>query len=250
MVPVVAVPTTSGTGSEVGRASVITEQATHTKRIIFHPRMLPGRVICDPELTVGLPPKITAWVGMDALSHNLEAWCAPGFHPQADGIALEGMRLVRRSLVRAVQNGADLPARAEMMAASLMGATAFQKGLGAMHAIAHPVGAVHDTHHGLTNAVVMPYVLEHNREAIADRLAEAARYLGIDGGFDGFLRWVRDLREQLAIPDHLGDLGVSEGAAVALVDAVLADPSGGTNPIPLERAGVERLLRRVAGSSR
>jgi len=231
MVPVVAVPTTSGTGSEVGRASVITEESSHTKRIIFHPGMLPQQVICDPELTIGLPPSITAAVGMDALSHNLEAFCAPGFHPQADGIALEGMRLIHRSLPRAVRDGADIAARSDMMAASLMGATAFQKGLGAMHSMAHPLGANLDLHHGLTNAIVMPYVLCANRSVIADRMTDLARYLDLpDPGFMAVLDWVLALRVELGIPHTLSEVGVTLAHAEALAPQAFLDPSTGSNP--------------------
>ncbi|MCH7486605.1 MAG: iron-containing alcohol dehydrogenase, partial [Proteobacteria bacterium] len=189
--PIVAVPTTAGTGSEVGRAAVITEEDTHTKKIIFHPRMLPGVVISDPALCVGLPPHITAATGMDAFAHCLEAYSAPAFHPMADGIALEGMRLVHDWLPAAVKDGTDLAARANMMAAASMGATAFQKGLGAIHSLSHPVGAIYDTHHGLTNAVFTPYVLAFNRPAIEDRMARLARYLGLaKPSFEGVMDWV------------------------------------------------------------
>src|SRR5271167_4336839 len=205
--PIVAVPTTSGTGSEVGRAGVITDEATHTKKIIFHPGMMPKIAILDPELTIGLPPRLTAGVGMDALSHCLEAYCAPGFHPLADGVAVEGMRLVKNYLPRAVRNGADIEARGMMMAAAAMGATAFQKGLGAMHALSHPIGALHGTHHGMTNAVFMPYVLEHNRVAIADRIARLSGYLGLPMNFDAFLDWVLALRAEIGVPDTLVALG-------------------------------------------
>ena len=233
MAPVVAVPTTSGTGSEVGRASVIVEEATHTKRIIFHARMLPAKVVCDPELTLGLPAGITAAVGMDALSHNLEAWCAPGFHPQADGIAAEGTRLVHLALRRAFSDGADVEARAWMMAASLMGATAFQKGLGAMHAMSHPIGAVLDAHHGLTNAVVMPYVLMRNRSVIGDRCGRLAAYLGVGSTFSAFLDWVLALREDLGIHHTTAALGFTADHVEALAPMAHADPSAGGNPIPL-----------------
>src|SRR3954451_6080835 len=208
--PIIAVPTTSGTGSEVGRASVITDESTHVKKIIFHPKMLPAIVIDDPELTVGLPPHITAATGMDALSHCLEAYCAPGFHPLADGIALEGMRLIAKWLPRAVEEGTDLEARGNMLAAAAMGATAFQKGLGGMHALSHPIGAGGGTHHGLTNAVLMPYVLAFNRAEAGERLARLAAYIGLaDASFDGFLAWVVELRRRLAIPSTLAELKVS-----------------------------------------
>ena len=242
MAPVVAVPTAAGTGSEVGRASVITDTRDHTKKIIFHPRMLPALVILDPELTVGLPPKITAAVGMDALSHNLEAYCAPGFHPLADGIAVEGMRLVKDYLPRAVANGADLEARAHMLVASTMGATAFQKGLGAMHSLSHPCSANLDTHHGLTNAVVMPYVLAWNREAIAAKLARLAAYLGLeDRSFAGVQNWVLELRRQIDIPHTLANIGVEEKHARPFAPQALSDPSTGGNPLPMTAADFEQL---------
>lgn len=246
MAPCVAVPTTSGTGSEVGRASVIVDAATHTKKILFHANMLPGRVIADPALTVGLPSHITAAVGMDALSHNLEAWCAPSFHPQAVGIAAEGMRLIHRSLVDAVHHPDDLGARARMMAASLMGATAFQRGLGAMHAMAHPVGAVFDAHHGLINAVVMPYVLCRNRDAISTRMVRLSAYIGLPHpGFRAFLDWVLELRDTLGIPKTLADLGVTEADCGRLAAMAVVDPSAGSNPIALTEEDYAELFRRA-----
>lgn len=244
MAPVVAVPTTSGTGSEVGRASVITDEDTHIKKIIFHPRMLPGKVIADPALTLGLPPSITAWTGMDALSHNLEAYCAPGFHPLADGVAVEGFRLVNEALIPAFRDGRDIDARAKMMAASAMGATAFQKGLGAMHAMAHPIGAVLDAHHGLTNAIVMPYVLVFNREAVSARLARAAAYMGLaNASFEGYLQWVLDLRTELGIPHTLQAVGMDAARCAELAPMAAADPSAGGNPIALDAASLEKLYR-------
>lgn len=246
MAPVVAVPTTSGTGSEVGRASVIVHEATHRKAIIFHPGMLPERVICDPELTVSLPASITAAVGMDALSHNLEALCAPGFHPQADGIALEAMRQVHLALRRAVTDGTDVPARALMMASSMMGATAFQKGLGAMHSMSHAMGGALNSPHGLTNAVVMPYVLVFNRSAIDERMQRLARVLDLPSpGFDAVLRWVLELRESLGIPHTTADLGFREEHAAALAPAAAADSTAPTNPIPLSEAILEQLFLRA-----
>ncbi|APZ44400.1 iron-containing alcohol dehydrogenase [Acidihalobacter ferrooxydans] len=246
---VVAVPTTAGTGSEMGRAAVIVNEAEQRKVIVFHPRMLPGEVIMDPELTVGLPSKLTAWTGLDALAHCLEAWCAPGFHPLADGIALEGMRLIHDSLPRAYADGADLRARGDMLAAAGMGATAFQKGLGAIHALSHPVGAHYDTHHGLTNAVFMPYVLVFNRPAIETRLEAAARYLGLpQPGFDGFLQWVMALREQLDIPHTLAELGVDAAAAGRIAAEAEQDPSAAGNPVPVKAPELERIfLAAVAG---
>ena len=234
MAPVVAVPTTAGTGSEVGRASVITDLADHTKKIIFHPRMLPAIVIEDPELTVGLPAHVTAATGMDALSHCLEAWCAPSYHPLADGIAAEGMRLVREWLPVAVRDGANLEARSHMLIASSMGATAFQKGLGAMHSLSHPCGANLNTHHGLTNAVVMPYVLAWNRRAIEERMVRLAAYLGLrQASFDAFLDWVLELREEIGIPHTLAAIGVREEHAAPFAPQALADPSTGGNPLPM-----------------
>jgi alcohol dehydrogenase len=229
--PVVAVPTTAGTGSETGRAGVITDEATHTKKIIFHPKMMPRVVIADPELTVGLPPKVTAATGMDAFAHCLEAYCAPFFHPYADGIALEGMRLVKEYLPRAVADGKDIAARAHMLAASQMGSTAFQKGLGAIHSLSHPVGAVLDTHHGLTNAVVMPYVLQFNQRAIALKIERLARYLGLKPGFDGFLDWVIELRRTIGIPHTLAELGVTTDQLERFSAMAAEDPTAGGNPV-------------------
>ena len=234
MAPVVAVPTTSGTGSEVGRSSVITDERDHTKKIIFHPRMLPALVIADPELTLGLPPKITAAVGMDALSHNLEAFCSPFYHPIAQGVALEGIRLVKEWLPVAFKDGANVAARSHMMIASTMGAAAFQKGLGGMHAMSHPCGAVLDTHHGLSNAVVMPYVLVFNRPAIEDRLTALARYLNLAApSFDAVLNWVLALREELEIPATLAEIGVTDAHVSQLASMAAVDPSVGGNPMPL-----------------
>lgn len=244
MVPVVAVPTTSGTGSEVGRASVILDEAVSVKKIIFHPKMLPARVICDPALTVGLPPALTAATGIDALSHNLEAWCAPGFHPQADGIATQGIILIQQSLLAAYKDGSDLDARGKMMAASLMGATAFQKGLGAMHSIAHVVGAHLHAHHGLLNAIVMPYVLVHNRPAIDARIAQLARCMGLEPTFEAFLAWVLELRAATNTPHTLDAVGVTEAHVAAFAAASVDDPSTGSNPLPMDAAAFESLYRR------
>ena len=241
--PIVAVPTTSGTGSEVGRASVITDVRDHTKKIIFHPRMQPSLVIADPQLTVGLPPQLTAAVGMDALSHNLEAFCAPSYHPMADGIALEGMRLIRQWLARAVADGSDLEARAHMMIASSMGATAFQKGLGAMHSLSHPCSAYFNTHHGLTNAVVMPYVLAWNRAALEDKMAHLGRVLGLEPRFGAVLDWILELRATLAIPATLRELGVTEERIDTLAACALQDPSTGGNPVSLTQADFAALYR-------
>ncbi len=208
--PVVAVPTTAGTGSEVGRAGVITNLATHTKKVIFHPGMMPREVILDPELTVGLPPALTAGTGMDALAHCLEAYASPFYHPMAEGIAVEGIRLCKEYLPRAYRDGTDLEARANMLSAAAMGATAFQKGLGAIHALSHPVGALYNTHHGLTNAVFMPYVLDFNREALWDKIDRLSAWLGIEDGFPGFLDFILRLRRDLGIPHTLDRIGVDE----------------------------------------
>jgi len=242
--PVVAVPTTAGTGSEVGRASVILNEETHQKKIIFHPKMMPRVVIADAELTVGLPRGVTAATGIDAFVHCFEAYCAPGFHPLADGVALEGMRLIHRYLPRACADGKDLEARQQMLAAASMGATAFQKGLGGVHAIAHPVGSWFNTHHGLTNAVILPYVMTFNRAAIADKADVIARVMNLpDRGFDGFLNWVMKLRSDLGIPHSLAEIGVNTGNAVTIGREAAIDPSAGGNPVPVTAAHLEHIFR-------
>ncbi len=241
--PIIAVPTTAGTGSEVGRASVITNSETHAKKIIFHPKVLPTVVICDPELTVGMPKFITAGTGLDAFAHCVEAFSSPHYHPMSQGIALEGMRLVKDYLPRAYADGTDIEARAQMMSAAAMGATAFQKGLGAIHAMSHPVGAVFNTHHGTTNAVCMPAVLEFNAPVIADRFQQAAAYLGIDGGFDGFRSFVQEFNDSLAIPRNLSDLGVTKAAIPELVQGAIIDPSCGGNPIQLNQQNITELFK-------
>lgn len=240
--PIVAVPTTAGTGSEVGRASIITNSATQEKKIIFHPKMLPAVVICDPELTVGMPQFLTAGTGLDAFAHCVEAFSSPHYHPMSQGIALEGMRLVKEYLPRAYADGTDIEARAQMMSAAAMGATAFQKGLGAIHAISHPIGAVHHTHHGTTNAVCMPAVLQFNRAAIADRFERAASYLNIEGGFDGFCAYVDALNASMNIPKGLIELGVTDPDIDALVASALNDPSCGGNPVELTEENLKPLL--------
>ena len=246
--PNIAVPTTAGTGSEVGRASVLTNTETLEKKIIFHPKLLPSVVIADPELTVGMPSFITAGTGMDAFAHCLEAFCSPHYHPMSQGIALEGLRLVKENLQRAFDTPDDLEARAHMMSAAMMGATAFQKGLGAIHALSHPIGAIYHTHHGTTNAVVMQAVLEANRPAIEDRLAMAAQYLGIEGGYDGFHAFVGDLNTRLGIPANLAALGVTDPDRDAILQGALKDPSCGGNPIEMTedytRALIERVLKQ------
>ncbi len=240
--PIVAVPTTAGTGSEVGRASVITNSQTHVKKIIFHPKVLPTVVICDPELTRGMPKVITTGTGMDAFAHCLEAYCSPHYHPMSQGIALEGMRLVKENLPKAYHDGTDIGARANMMSAAAMGATAFQKGLGAVHALSHPVGAIYNTHHGMTNAVVIPPVLRLNRPEIEKRIAAAAAYLDIEGGFDGFYDYVLELRKELAVPDKLAELDVGTDRIDELTEMALEDPSCGGNPIELTTENVKQLF--------
>jgi alcohol dehydrogenase class IV len=243
--PIVAVPTTAGTGSEVGRAAVVTDEATRTKKIIFHPRMMPKVTICDPALTVGMPPLITAGTGMDAFAHCLEAYCAPFYHPLADGIAVEGIRLVKENLARAVKNGQDLDARAHMMAAAAMGATAFQKGLGAIHALSHPVGALHDTHHGLTNGVFMPYVLAFNRAAIEPRIKRLAAYIGLRPTFRAFLDWVLELRADIGVPHTLAGLNVDGEHIDRIVAMAPQDPTAGGNPRPFDRRAARTLFKRA-----
>lgn len=246
MAPTIAIPTTAGTGSEVGRASVIVDEASHSKKIIFHPDMLPAMVIADPQLTRGLPPPITAATGLDAFVHNLEAWCAPGYHPMADGIALEGMRLIKQWLPTAFANGDDLTARSHMLVASSMGATAFQKGLGAVHALAHPLGALFDAHHGLLNAILLPYILVANRPAIEDKLAHVARCLDLEEySFDGFFNWLLTFRKELQIPDHLQAIGINTEQAQKIGELALQDPSAGGNPIPLTAQQYTEIFTRA-----
>ncbi len=231
--PVIAIPTTAGTGSEVGRAGVVINENEQRKVIVFHPKMLPVAVLCDPELTVGLPERLTVGTGMDALSHSLEALCAPSFHPMAHGIAVEGCRLVLEHLPRVVADPGDLASRTQMMASASMGAVAFQKGLGAMHALSHPIGAAFDTHHGMTNAVVMPYVLDANRLVVEPTIDALAAYVGIDGGFGGFLHHILELRAGLNVPNTLVELGVDPGRVDDIAAAAVVDPSAAGNPQPL-----------------
>ena len=244
--PIVAVPTTAGTGSEVGRASVITNSITQQKKIIFHPKFLPTVVICDPELTVGMPKFITAGTGLDAFAHCVEAYCSPHYHPMSQGMALEGMRLVKEYLPRAYSDATDLEARSHMMSAAAMGATAFQKGLGAIHALSHPIGAIYHTHHGTTNAVCMPAVLQFNKPAIKDTLAEAANYLGISGGFDGFCKFVDELNDSLAIPKSLAGLGIENPDIDRIVSGALIDPSTGGNPIKMTEENTRKLIIEIS----
>jgi len=244
--PVIAVPTTSGTGSEVGRAGVITNLDDHTKRIIFHPKMLPAIVIEDPRVTAGLPAHLTAAVGMDALSHNMEAYCSPLFHPMAEGVALEGMRLIKEWLPAACSDGGDLKARGNMQVASSMGATAFQKGLGAMHSLSHPCGSLLDTHHGLTNGVVMPYVLAFNADAIEEKMTALARYLDLPNPSGRSVHnWVLALRDEIGIPHTLAKLGVTEDMIPRLAKMAVDDPTAPTNPVKLTVASLEILYARA-----
>jgi alcohol dehydrogenase class IV len=243
---VIAVPTTAGTGSEVGRAGVVTDETTHTKKVIFHPKMMPVIVICDPALTVGLPPHITAATGMDALAHCLEAFCAPFYHPYADGIAVEGMRLVKEYLPSAVAEPGNLVARAQMMAAASMGAISFQKGLGAIHSLSHPVGALYDTHHGLTNAVFMPYVLAFNRGAIADKMTYLARVLDLKKpGIDGIIDWTLELRQRFGMPHDLKGLKVGPERFEEMSKMAAVDPTAGGNPVKLDPPALKRLYEKA-----
>jgi alcohol dehydrogenase len=243
--PIVAVPTTAGTGSEVGRAGVITDETTHTKKVIFHPLMMPKITLCDPELTVGMPRVITVGTGMDAFAHCLEAYCGPFYHPLADGIALEGMRLVKEFLPRAARDGTDIEARAQMMSAAAMGATAFQKALGAIHALSHPVGSIYNTHHGMTNAVFMPYVLKFNEHAVSEKLARVAAYLGLSASFAGFFEFTMRLREELGVPHTLAALGVLDPDIDRMAMMAPLDPTAGGNPVPLDAAASARLFRQA-----
>ncbi len=242
--PIIAVPTTAGTGSEVGRAGVVTHPVTHEKKIIFHPAIMPKVAILDPELTVGLPAKLTAATGMDALAHVLEAYCAPFYHPLAAGVALEGMRLIKGNLARAVQKGTDLDARGHMLMASAMGATAFQRGLGAIHALSHPFGGLYDAHHGTLNGIIMPYVVKANRRKIEKDIERAAAYIGIRGGFDGFLKWILALRKEIGIPHRLADIGIDTRRLDEVAAMAIKDPSAGGNPIAFTEKQYKALAKR------
>jgi alcohol dehydrogenase class IV len=234
--PIIAIPTTAGTGSETGRASAIINEETGVKKIIFHPKFMPTIVILDPLLTIDLPPRITAATGMDALAHNLEAFCASGFHPMADGIALEGMRLIKNSLSLAVKDGKNIKARTDMLAAASMGSTAFQKGLGAIHSLSHPVNAQFNVHHGLSNAIFMPYVLTFNKNEISERIISTCDYLGLEKSFDSFIKWVMDLREEFNIPHKLSDVIDEEKIDLdKLSKMAFDDPSTGGNPKKLTK---------------
>lgn len=242
--PIIAVPTTAGTGSEVGRAGVVTHPGTHEKKIIFHPAIMPRVALLDPELSVGLPAKLTAATGMDALAHCLESYCAPFYHPLAKGVALEGMLLVKDNLAKAVKKGKDIDARGNMLVASTMGATAFQRGLGAIHALSHPFGGLYDAHHGLLNGIVMPYVLKANRKKIEKDIERAAAYLGIKGGFDGFLKWILALRKEIGIPHKLADIGIDTKRLDEVAKMAIKDPSAGGNPIQFSEKQYKALAKK------
>jgi len=248
--PIIAVPTTAGTGSETGRAGVYTNEETHEKKIIFHPKMLPSIVILDPELTVPLPKSLTAFTGMDALAHCLEAYSSNFFHPLSQGIALEGMFMIKKYLIKAYEDGSDLEARGNMLATSSMGSIAFQKGLGAIHSLSHPVGAIYNTHHGLTNAVFMPYVLKKNRKAIEEKIIALSKYLNLkEESFDGFMKWILDLREKLSIPHTLKEL-INDNSKFAQMSIMAKDdPSTGGNPIKLESSDFLDLYRNAYDGS-
>jgi alcohol dehydrogenase len=242
--PIIAVPTTAGTGSEVGRAGVITHPDTHEKKIIFHPAIMPKISILDPELSVGLPAKLTAATGMDALAHNIEAYCAPFYHPLAKGIALEGMSLVKDNLAKAVKKPKDLEARGNMLLASTMGATAFQRGLGAIHALSHPFGGLYDAHHGMLNGIILPYVVKANRKKIEKDIERAAAYLGIKGGFDGFIKWILALRKEVGIPNKLADIGIDTKRLDEVAAMAIKDPSAGGNPILFSEKQYKALAKK------
>ena len=248
--PVIAVPTTSGTGSEMGYAAVISDEGSRTKRILYHANLLARTVICDPELVIGLPANLTAWTGMDAAVHCIEAYCATTYNPLCDGIAAEGMRLIAAWLPRAVADGHDIEARTQMMAAAAMGAVAFNKGLGAVHAISHAIGAHKDSHHGLTNAVVLPYVLDHNRAAIDERSAVLARCMGLPrADFTGLLDWTLEIRETFDIPHTLDGLGVGEDDLEALAETAAGDVTARENPVPVDAAALRGVMdRALAGT--
>ena len=242
--PIIAVPTTAGTGSEVGRAGVVTHPVTHEKKIIFHPAIMPKVSILDPELTVGLPPKLTAATGFDAFAHCLEAYCAPFYHPMAEGVALEGMRLVKDNLAKAVKKGKDLDARGNMLVASAMGATAFQKGLGSIHALSHPFGGLYDAHHGLLNGIIMPYVLKANRKKVEAKIDRAAAYLGIKGGFNGFMKYVLALRKETGIPHALKDIGIDTKRLDEVAKMAIKDPTHEANPVAFTEKQYKSLAKK------
>ena len=243
ILPIIAIPTTAGTGSEVGRASVLTDKKNKVKKVIFHPEILPKSVICDPDLTVNLPKFLTAGTGMDAFAHCLEAFCSPGYHPMSDGIALMGMKLVKENLINAYNDGENIIARTNMLSAALMGATAFQKGLGAIHSLSHPIGAIYNTHHGTTNAVVMENVINFNKEMIVEKVDQICNFLNISGGFNGFTNFVNELCNNLGIPKRLSDLGVKEDQLGLISEMAVVDPTASGNPIKLTTRNTLELLK-------
>ena len=243
--PIIAVPTTAGTGSETGRASAIINKKEGVKKIIFHPKLLPSIVILDPVLTIDLSPRLTAVTGMDALAHNLEAFCAPGFHPMADGISIEGMRLIKKSIITAFKDGKNLEARSDMLAAASMGSTAFQKGLGAIHSLSHPINAQFNIHHGLSNAIFMPYVLTYNKSAIEKRIMSICDYLDLKKDFKSFLNWILELRNELNIPHKLSEVISEDHFDLQLFSKMaLEDPSTSTNPIKLHLEDMKKLYQQ------
>lgn len=242
--PIIAVATTAGTGSEVGRASVILDEEEHTKKIVFHPKMLPGLVIADPELTIGLPPHITAWTGVDAMVHAIEAYCAPGYHPMADGIAIEAIRLIAQYLPKAFKDGTDIEARGQMLVAASMGATAFQKGLGSVHSVAHQLGAIYNKQHGLLNAIILPYALKQNKEVIEDRMVYLSTVLGLENkGTDAIIDYLLELRNELGIPHTLKEIDIDVARAVEIGEKAFRDPSTPSNAKPVDASDLENLFR-------
>ncbi len=246
--PIIAIPTTAGTGSEVGRAAVFLNEENHKKKIIFHPKMLPQIAILDPSLTLNLPKSITAGTGMDALAHCIEAYSSPFYHPMAEGTALEGLRLVKENIQEVYHNGNNVEARSNMLVASMMGAAAFQKGLGAIHSITHPVNSLYKTHHGTTNGTVMPFVLNYNRSTIEEKFIRLANFLDIKNGFEGIVDWVIELKKEMKIPETLKDMGVNEGDEIKLAPLAQEDPSTGANPLEMTVERFQELiLNCIAG---
>ena len=240
--PIIAIPTTAGTGSEVGRAAVFLNEENHKKKIIFHPKMLPQIAILDPSLTLNLPKSITAGTGMDALAHCIEAYSSPFYHPMAEGTALEGLRLVKENIQEVYHNGNNVEARSHMLVASMMGAAAFQKGLGAIHSITHPVNSLYKTHHGTTNGTVMPFVLNYNRSTIEEKFTRLANFLDIKNGFEGIIDWIIELKKDMEIPETLKDMGVNEGDEIKLAPLAQEDPSTGANPLEMTVERFQELI--------
>ena len=243
ILPIIALPTTAGTGSEVGRAAVFLNEETKKKKIIFHPKMLPQIAILDPILSLGLPKNVTAGSGMDALAHCIEAFSSPFYHPMAEGTAVEGIRLVKENLLEVYNDGGNVIARANMLVASMMGAAAFQKGLGAIHSVTHPVNSLYNSHHGTTNGTVMPFVLEYNRSAIESKFDRLGRYINISGGLDGIIEWVNNLKNEMNIPHSLQDMGVQLGDEEKLSKLAFEDPSTGGNPLPMTVDKFKELIK-------